>query len=723
MDKLQSFTRFKKACPYLGRTKTSTLRNLSTSSSPRFPSLSALTERATKCPVMGPALNVRSKEIVAGYASVAGNIDVDKIHKEKGVVPPPGATVEMCPHASAARAAARMAEDLAAAAAKKKAPKAAAAEHPKPGAATTKEAAAAAAAAGCPFHQKAAADAKAAAAPPAAAEAKATKSHTGFNYEKFYVEELDKKHKDKSYRYFNNINRLAQKFPVAHTARVTDEVEVWCANDYLGMGNNPVVLETMHRTLDKYGHGAGGTRNIAGNGAMHLALEQELANLHRKPAALVFSSCYVANDATLSTLGSKLPGCVYFSDNMNHASMIQGMRHSGAKREIFKHNDLVDLEAKLAKYPKDTPKIIAFESVYSMCGSIGPIKEICDLADKYSALTFLDEVHAVGLYGPRGAGVAEHLDYDAHLAAGQSGEAIPGSVMDRIDIITGTLGKSYGAVGGYIAGSDDFVDMVRSYAPGFIFTTSLPPSTIAGARASVAYQKHYVGDRQLKQVNVRTVKDKMSALDIPVIPGPSHIVPVLVGDPELAKAASDKLLGEHDIYVQAINYPTVARGEERLRFTVTPRHTVEQMDRLVKAVDQVFTELQINRLADWKRLGGRADVGVEGKPEYVEPIWTDNQIGIADGSVPRTLRNGEKPVVDAKAVSAARNIFNNLLGTVEGKLQANRTVVNAEGGVELVTSTVTTKGEMRKSGVALPIVGRMEGEVSQEAVEASAPSS
>ncbi|KAJ3483246.1 hypothetical protein NLJ89_g12077 [Agrocybe chaxingu] len=351
------------------------------------------------------------------------------------------------------------------------------------------------------------------------------------------------------------------------------------------MGNNPVVLETMHRTLDKYGHGAGGTRNIAGNGANHLALEQELAKLHRKPAALVFSSCYVANDATLSTLGSKLPECVLFSDTMNHASMIQGMRHSGAKKVIFKHNDLEDLENKLKQYPKEQPKIIAFESVYSMCGSIGPIKEICDLAEKYGALTFLDEVHAVGLYGPRGAGVAEHLDYDAHAAAGDSPDPIPGSVMDRVDIITGTLGKAYGAVGGYIAGSEEFVDMVRSYAPGFIFTTSLPPATVAGARASVVYQKNYVGDRQLKQVNVCEVKRRFAELDIPVVPGPSHIVPVLVGDAALAKAASDKLLSEHDIYVQSINYPTVARGEERLRITVTPRHTLEQMDKLAEGLE------------------------------------------------------------------------------------------------------------------------------------------
>ncbi|TFK27041.1 5-aminolevulinate synthase [Coprinopsis marcescibilis] len=690
MDKLSSFTRFKASCPFLGRTKTTTLRNLSTSSSPRFPSLTVLTERATKCPVMGPALNVRSKEIVAGYASVASNGDFEKIHHSKGVVPPPGATVEMCPHASAARAAARMAEELAAAAAKKSKAAKHAAAHPSSATASQ------ATAAGCPFHQKAA----------ATTEAKPTapvKTHGNFNYEKFYVEELDKKHKDKSYRYFNNINRLAEKFPIAHTSRVTDEVEVWCANDYLGMGNNPVVLETMHRTLDKYGHGAGGTRNIAGNGAMHLALEKELANLHRKEAALVFSSCYVANDATLSTLGSKLPGCVYFSDSMNHASMIQGMRHSGAKREIFKHNDLEDLENKLKQYPKDTPKIIAFESVYSMCGSIGPIKEICDLADKYGALTFLDEVHAVGLYGPRGAGVAEHLDYEAQVAAGQSSKAIPGSVMDRVDIITGTLGKAYGAVGGYIAGSAEFVDMIRSYAPGFIFTTSLPPATVAGARASIAYQKHYNGDRQLKQVNVLRVKESFEKLDIPVIPGPSHIVPVLVGDPELARAASDKLLAEHDIYVQAINYPTVARGEERLRFTVTPRHTVEQMNRLVRSVDQVFTELKINRLTDWKRVGGRANVGMVGKPEYVEPIWTKAQLGVTDGTTPKTLRNGDRPVVDMKGVQAARTLFNNLLGAMEGKLQPKRTTIVAEGGIELVTSTITTKGEMMKSGVAMPL--------------------
>ncbi|KAF9452220.1 mitochondrial 5-aminolevulinate synthase [Macrolepiota fuliginosa MF-IS2] len=592
---------------------------------------------------MGPALTVRSKEIVAGYASVAANTDVEKLHKSKGVnLPAAGASIEKCPHASAARAAARMADDLAVASTAKKAAEGKAA-----------------AAAGCPFHQKAAAESK-------------VKKHVGFDYEAFYKGELDKKHQDKSYRYFNNINRLARRFPVAHTANPKDEVEVWCANDYLGMGNNPVVLETMHRTLDKYGHGAGGTRNIAGNGAMHLGLEREVASLHRKEAALVFSSCYVANDATLSTLGSKLPGCILFSDSMNHASMIQGMRHSGAKRVIFKHNDLEDLETKLKQYPKETPKIIAFESVYSMCGSIGPIKEICDLAEQYGALTFLDEVHAVGLYGPRGAGVAEHLDYDAHLAAGSSSDPIPGSVMDRVDIITGTLGKAYGAVGGYIAGSEEFVDMVRSYAPGFIFTTSLPPATVAGARASVVYQSEYLGDRQLKQINVREVKHRLAELDIPVVPGPSHIVPVLVGDAALARAASDKLLSEHNIYVQAINYPTVARGEERLRITVTPRHTAEQMEGLIRAVDQIFTELNINRLSDWKLAGGRAGVGVPGAADTVDPIWTDEQIGLYDGTAPRSLRNGEKAVVDTRAVGIARSRFDLLLGPMYGNLQPNR---------------------------------------------------
>jgi 5-aminolevulinate synthase len=296
-----------------------------------------------------------------------------------------------------------------------------------------------------------------------------------FDYNAFYNAELQKKHHDKSYRYFNNINRLAQEFPRAHTASREEKVTVWCSNDYLGMGRNPEVLSTMHKTLDTYGAGAGGTRNISGHNQHAVGLENTLAKLHGKEGALVFSSCFVANDATLATLGSKMPECVILSDSLNHASMIQGIRHSGAKKMVFKHNDLIDLETKLASLPLHVPKIIAFESVYSMCGSIAPIEQICDLAEKYGAITFLDEVHAVGMYGPHGAGVAEHLDYEVYASQDTANPlSTKGTVMDRIDIITGTLGKAYGCVGGYIAASAALVDTIRSLAPGFIFTTSLP---------------------------------------------------------------------------------------------------------------------------------------------------------------------------------------------------------------------------------------------------------
>ena len=445
-----------------------------------------------------------------------------------------------------------------------------------------------------------------------------------FNYEGFYNAELEKKHKDKSYRYFNNINRLAQEFPRAHMSAKDEKVTVWCSNDYLGMGRNPHVLKTMHETLDMYGSGAGGTRNISGHNQHAVALEKTLAELHAKEGALVFSSCYVANDATLATLGSKLPNCVILSDSMNHASMIQGIRHSGAKKMVFKHNDVADLEAKLASLPSDVPKIIAFESVYSMCGSIGPIEEICDLADKYGAITFLDEVHAVGMYGPRGAGVAEHLDYEAHQAGRPQG-----TVMDRIDIITGTLGKAYGCVGGYIAGSAKMVDAIRSLAPGFIFTTSLPPATMAGAKTAVEYQIGYQGDRRLQQLHTRAVKDALNARDIPVIPNPSHIIPVLVGNAEVAKAASDLLLTDHGIYVQAINYPTVPVGQERLRITPTPGHIREYREELVQALDAVWKKLDIKRTSDWAAQGGFVGVGITGK-EMEQPLWTDEQLGLAE---------------------------------------------------------------------------------------------
>ena len=445
-----------------------------------------------------------------------------------------------------------------------------------------------------------------------------------FDYGGFYEAELDKKRKDKSYRYFNNINRLAKEFPRAHMSTVEERVTVWCSNDYLGMGRNQQVLKTMHETLDIYGAGAGGTRNISGHNKHAVELEGKLAQLHAKEAALVFTSCYVANDATLATLGSKLPECVILSDSMNHASMIQGIRHSGARKIIFNHNDVIDLEAKLAALPSHVPKIIAFESVYSMCGSVGPIEAICDLADKYGAITFLDEVHAVGMYGPRGAGVAEHLDFEAH-AAGRP----RGTVMDRVDIITGTLGKAYGCVGGYIAGKAAMIDTIRSLAPGFIFTTSLPPATMAGARAAIDHQMAHAGDRHLQQLHTRALKATLAARDLPVIPNPSHIVPVLVGNAELAKQASDLLLDEHAIYVQAINYPTVPVGQERLRITPTPGHTEIFHEELVGALESVWAKLGLKRTSDWARLGGFIGVGVD-RAAKVEPLWTDEQLGLAD---------------------------------------------------------------------------------------------
>ncbi|KAI1260326.1 5-aminolevulinate synthase [Xylariaceae sp. FL1019] len=452
-----------------------------------------------------------------------------------------------------------------------------------------------------------------------------------FDYKGFYQNELDKKHKDKSYRYFNSINRLAQEFPRAHmgAAPVDKKVTVWCSNDYLGMSRNPKVLRKMHETLDNYGGGAGGTRNISGHNQHAVGLEKTIAKLHSKDAALVFSSCFVANHATLVTLGSMLPGCVILSDSSNHASMvIQGIRHSGAKKMVFKHNDVVDLEAKLASLPAETPKIIAFESVYSMCGSIGPISEICDLAEKYGAITFLDEVHAVGMYGPQGAGVAEHLDFDAH-AAGRP----KGTVQDRVDINTGTLGKAYGSVGGYIAGSGEMVDTIRSLAPGFIFTTSLPPASMAGAQTSIEYQMAYNGDRRLQQLHTRATKEALISKDIPVIPGPSHIIPILVGDAEVAKQASDLLLEDWGIYIQAINYPTVPVGQERLRVTPTPGHVDKFRDHLVTALDSIWTQLGIKRAS---QCAGTLGVGQDSLPEN-EPLWTDKQLGLKGTTVDNYL--------------------------------------------------------------------------------------
>lgn len=468
-----------------------------------------------------------------------------------------------------------------------------------------------------------------------------------FDYNGFLSNEISKKRNDKSYRYFNNINRLAEEFPRAHLGSEGERVTVWCANDYLGMGTNEKTIEAMKTTLDKYGAGAGGTRNIAGHNRHAIALEAELSTLHKHEAALVFSSCFVANDAVLSLLGQKMKDLVIFSDELNHASMIQGIRNSRARKEVFKHNNLKDLEERLAKYPRNVPKLIAFESVYSMCGSIAPIEEICDLADKYGAMTFLDEVHAVGMYGPHGAGVAEHLNFEEHLKAGLS-KIRPDSVMNRIDMVTGTLGKAYGVVGGYVTGKQSMIDWIRSFAPGFIFTTSLPPAVMAGASASIRHQRSTLLDRIAQQKNTRYVKNNLANIGIPVIPNPSHIVPVLVGNAADAKKASDLLLSKHNIYVQAINFPTVPIGMERLRITPTPGHGPKIANELIGAVDSVFNELNLKRVSAWEREGGLCGVGEPGL-SAVEHIWTDQQLSLQDSDL---NPNVVDPVIAPNAVSS-----------------------------------------------------------------------
>lgn len=453
-----------------------------------------------------------------------------------------------------------------------------------------------------------------------------------FDYKGFVEDELNKKRSDDSYRFFNNINRLAKEFPKAHRSYEEDKVTVWCSNDYLGMGRNEKTISEMKRVLEKYGCGAGGTRNIAGHNAHALALEAELAALHKHEAALTFSSCYIANDAVLSLLGQKIKDLVIFSDELNHASMIQGIRNSRARKHIFKHNDIHDLEAKLAQYPKSTPKLIAFESVYSMCGSIAPIEAICDLAEKYGALTFLDEVHAVGMYGPHGGGVAEHLNFDDHLKSGIKTPDNKVTALDRIDMFTGTLGKAYGTVGGYVTGKASLIDWLRSFAPGFIFTTTLPPSVMAGSKTSVRYQRSTLMDRIAQQKNTRYVKDNLNALDIPVIPNPSHIVPVLIGNATDAKKASDLLLEQFGIYVQAINYPTVPIGQERLRITPTPGHGPELSNELIDALEYVFKALELPRINDYALNGGHCGVG-EANAQSTQHLWTDEQLNLNDAAL------------------------------------------------------------------------------------------
>ena len=444
---------------------------------------------------------------------------------------------------------------------------------------------------------------------------------TGFDYSAFWNEQIAIKKHDKSYRYFNSINRLSQEFPLAHSRNPSDRVAVWCSNDYLGMSGNPHVLDAVHNTIDRYGIGAGGTRNISGHNQQAEALEDTLAILHRKEAALLFTSCFVANDSTLSVLGSKLPDCVILSDKNNHASMIEGIRRSKARKMIFSHNDTTQLEHMLQSLPRNTPKIIAVESVYSMSGSIANLHRICDLAEQYGAYTFLDEVHAVGMYGPTGAGVAEHLDFASHLAGAHAG-----TISDRIDIITGTLGKAFGCVGGYIAGQSSLIDTIRSLAPGFIFTTTLPPAIMAGARAAITHQRTQSLDRRLQQLHTRSVGDALARIDIPVVQNPSHILPVLVGNAADARKASDMLLHKWQVYVQAINYPTVPVGEECLRITPTPRHTEDLQHQLVKALDDVWKELKLRRTADWCGLEGEFAHIRRQITEKVAPLWTEEQL-------------------------------------------------------------------------------------------------
>jgi len=377
------------------------------------------------------------------------------------------------------------------------------------------------------------------------------------------------------YRVFTDLRRTCGAFPAAdyYGSGTRQPITVWCSNDYLGMGQHPAVLNAMHEALDTAGAGSGGTRNISGTTHYHVELEAELANLHGKEAALLFTSAYVANDATLSTLVRLLPGAVIFSDEKNHASMIEGIRRGGGAKRIWKHNDLADLEAHLKDFDRETPKIIAFESVYSMDGTIADIAAVCDLAQRYGALTYLDEVHAVGLYGPRGGGIAER-----------------DGVLDRVDIINGTLAKGFGVMGGYIAASQACIDAIRSCAPGFIFTTSLAPTIVAGALASVRHLKSSSAERERHQERARTLKQRLVAAGLPVLDNSSHIVPVMVGDPVLCKQLTDALLSRFGIYVQPINYPTVPRGTERLRLTPTPLHSDRDIDYLVSTLLTLWRE-------------------------------------------------------------------------------------------------------------------------------------
>ena len=404
-----------------------------------------------------------------------------------------------------------------------------------------------------------------------------------FDYKSFFSEKLSDIRAEGRYRVFAELERTAENFPKAtyHDENgKTREITIWCGNDYLGMSRHPKVIEAMSAMVQQGGGGAGGTRNIAGTNHYHVLLETELADLHQKEAGLIFTSGYVANDATLSTLAAHMPNTVIFSDSLNHASMIQGIRHSGAEKHIFEHNNLEHLESLLASVDINRPKIIAFESVYSMDNSVGKIAEICALAKKYNAMTFLDEVHAVGLYGPRGGGVAEML-----------------GVSDQVDIIQGTLAKGFGLIGGYITGTKDMIDFVRSYASGFIFTTAVSPVIAAGALASIRHLKESNEERERHQAQVAKFKQALRDRHITFMDSPSHIVPVVIGDAVKCKKVTDVLLEEFDIYVQPINYPTVPRGTERLRFTPNPFHSDAMIEECANVLDEVLKRFSLNKAA------------------------------------------------------------------------------------------------------------------------------